>query len=58
MTTTNLFNNRLAIRNLAIVTILSLAYLFGKHLQANSNAPHNGAFKIRYTSNQHIPATP
>ena len=56
MTTINHFNTRLAIRNLVIVTVLSLAYLFGKHLQANSNAPRSGALKIRYISNQHIPA--
>jgi len=56
MTTINHFNTRLAIRNLVIVTILSLAYLFGKHLQANSNAARSGAWKIKYTNTQHIPA--
>ncbi len=47
-----LYNTRLAIRNLVIATVLSLAYLFGKHLQATSNAAQVNPLKIKYTNNQ------
>lgn len=52
MTTTNHFNTRLAIRNLVIVTVLSLAYLFGKHLQVVHNTHGFSSLKIKCTNNQ------
>ncbi len=53
-----LFNTRLAIRNLIIVTAISLVYLFGKHLQAIHNVSGVGVLKIKYTNNRHIPKGP
>jgi hypothetical protein len=49
-----LYNTRLAIRNLAIATVLCLVYLVGKHLQATNNAASVSPLKIKYTSNQHM----
>jgi hypothetical protein len=43
-----LFDTRLAIRNLIFVTVLSLAYLFGKHLQGTHHTPGDVASKIAY----------
>ena len=47
-----LFDTRLAIRNLLIVTVLSLAYLFGKHFQAIHQTPGDESFKITYTKHK------
>jgi hypothetical protein len=47
-----LFDTRLAIRNLIIVTVLSLAYLFGKHLQAIYHTPGYESFKIAYAKHK------
>lgn len=49
MTTMNHFNKRLAIRNLIIVTVLSVAYLLGKHFQPIHNTSTDRDLKVTYT---------
>jgi hypothetical protein len=46
------FNTRLAVRNLVIATVLSVAYLLGKHLQENHNTSGVIAFKINSVKNK------
>lgn len=41
----NNFNIRRAVRNLVIITVLSLVYLFGKHLQTIHKTPGKNSLK-------------
>jgi hypothetical protein len=43
---------RLVIRNLIIVSVLSLAYLFGKHLQAIPTAAGGDVVNIGYAKHK------
>ena len=46
-----MFNTRLAIRNLVIVTVLTMAYLLGKHFRQNHNTA--GEFALKTNSTKH-----
>ena len=43
---------RLVIRNLIVASVLSLAYLFGKHLQSIDTAAGSDIVKIGYTKHK------